>query len=234
MPRLFLATLTAGVLLTGSLAGDEKDTKDNKAPPQIVVTIVKVDAKKGEITVKYTDPKGKEVEKTYRLTEDVRLFDETGRGVKIDVFQSGSVALIVETEGKLRELRRAVLPHPGQRLSDAVNTLIEMTDADEAYVAELQRIYDTLRKLDTAKNGKIDPAALKAERERLLGARVDDLIKRLDTNKDGKISKEEAKGWLKENFDKLDLNKDGFLDRDELLKAAKEQYEAKKPQPEKK
>jgi Ca2+-binding EF-hand superfamily protein len=230
MARLFLAALTVGVLLTGPLAGDEKDTKS----PQVVVTIVKVDAKKGEITVKYAEPKGKEVEKTYRLTEDVRLLDETGRVVKVDVFQAGGAALVVETEGKLKELRRAVLPHPGQRLSEAVNTLIELTEADEANVAELQRIYDTLRKLDTGKNGKIDPVALKAERQRMLEARVDALVKRLDANKDGKISKEEAKGWLKENFDKLDLNKDGFLDRDELIKAAKEQYESKKPQPEKK
>ena len=85
MPRFFLAALTAGVLLTGGLVGDEKDAKDKKAPPQLAVRIVKVDAKKGEITVKYTEPKGKEVEKTYRLTEDVRLLDETGRVVKIDV-----------------------------------------------------------------------------------------------------------------------------------------------------
>jgi Ca2+-binding EF-hand superfamily protein len=234
MPRSFLAALALGVLLTGGLVGDEKDTKDKKAPPQIAVTVVKVDAKKGEITVKYSDAKGKEVEKTYRLAEEVRLFDETGRAAKIDVFKEGGAALVVETEGKLQELRRAVLPHPGQRLSEAVKTLIEVSDADEAYAAELQRIYDTLRKLDTGKDGKIDLAALKAERERMLGARVDDMIKRLDVNKDGKISKEEAKGWLKEHFDKLDLNKDGFLDRDELLKAAKELAEPKKPQPEKK
>jgi Ca2+-binding EF-hand superfamily protein len=234
MPRFFLAALILGVLLTANLFGDDKDTKDKKSPPPILATIVKVDAKKGEITVKFTDSKSKETEKTYTLAEEVRLFDETGRTVKIDVFQSGGSVLIVETDGKLRELRRAVPPHPGQRLSDAVKTLIEMTDVDEAYVADLQRIYDTLRKLDTDKNGKINLAALKAERERILEGRVDDLIKRLDTNKDGKISKDEAKGWVKESFDKIDLNKDGFLDRDELIKAAKEQYEAQKPQPEKK
>lgn len=234
MPRFFLAALILGVLLTPSLVGDDKDTKDKKLPPPSIGAIVKVDAKKGEITLKYTDAKGKETEKTYTLTEEVRLLDETGRSVKIDVFQTGGSVLIVETEGKLRELRQAVPPHPGHRLSESVKTLIEMTDVDEAYVAELQRIYDTLRKLDTDKNGKINLAALKAERERILEGRVDDLIKRLDTNKDSKISKEEAKGWVKENFDKIDLNKDGFLDRSELIKAAKEQYEAQKPQPEKK
>jgi Ca2+-binding EF-hand superfamily protein len=234
MPRSFLTALSVVVVLAGSLAADDKDTKDKKSPPQAAVTIVKIDAKKGEITVKYSDPKGKETEKTFRLTNDVHFFDETGRVVKIDVFQAGNDALLVESEGNLRELRRTVSPHQGRRLSDAVKILIEMTDCEDGRVDEVQRIYDMLRKMDTAKNGKIDAAALKTERERILEERVDDLIKRLDTNKDGKISKDEAKGLLKEHFDKIDMNKDGFLDRDELLKAAKERRESKNPQPEKK
>src|SRR5205823_5636435 len=146
---------------------------------------------------------------------------------KIDVFQSGGDALLVESEGKLRELRRAVRPHQGRRLSDAMKVLIEMTDCEDGCTEEVQRIYDILRKLDTGKNGKIDPEALKTAREQILAERIDDLIKRLDVNKDGKISKEEAKGLLKEHFEKIDTNKDGFLDREELLKAAKEKHETK-------
>ena len=48
------------------------------------------------------------------------------------------------------------------------------------------------------------------------------MIEDLDANKDGKISKDEARGRLKEDFDKIDLNKDGFIDREELIKAASE------------
>ena len=40
---------------------------------------------------------------------------------------------------------------------------IEMAESDANCVADLQAIYDQLRKLDTGKNGKIDQAALKAE-----------------------------------------------------------------------
>jgi Ca2+-binding EF-hand superfamily protein len=235
MPRLFLAALSAAVLLTGrALADDTKDTTGKDVGKSVSATVMKVDAKKGEITVKLTDAKGKEQEKTFKLTEDVRILDETGRVVKIDVFQAGSDALIVESEGKLREVRRAVRPHEGRRLSDHVKVLIELTDCEDGCTEEVQRIYDMLRKLDTAKDGKINPEALKAAREQLFAERVDDLIKRLDTNKDGKISKEEAKGWIKEDFDKIDTNKDGFIDREELLKAAKEKHQVKSTDPEKK
>jgi Ca2+-binding EF-hand superfamily protein len=234
MSRLLLTLFLLLSLLTGGVAADDKEKKDKDSPKPSPVVITKVDAKKGEITVKYTDAKGKEQEKTFQLSKDVRIFDETGRVATIDVFQAGHDALVLESEGKLREVRRSVRPHPGRRLSDAMKTLIEMTDSDEVYAQEVQRIYDMLRKLDTAKNGKIDPAALKAERDRILEERIDDLIKRLDANKDGKISKDEAKGLVKEHFDKLDLNKDGFLDRDELLKAAREKQETKPSQSENK
>jgi Ca2+-binding EF-hand superfamily protein len=231
MPRSSLVLLTAVVLLAGSLiAADDKNTNDKNAPKPVAATIVKVDAQKGDITVKLTDLKGKETEKTFHLTNDVRLLDETGRVVKLDVFEAGRDALIVESEGKLREVRRVVRPHEGRRLSDAVKVLIEMSDCEDGCTEEVQRIYDLLRKMDTAHNGKIDPAALKAASEKILEERVDDLIKRLDTNKDGKISKEEAKGLLKEHFDKIDTNKDGFIDREELIKAAKEKRDSKPPQ----
>lgn len=42
----------------------------------------------------------------------------------------------------------------------------------------------------------------------------------MDTNGDKKISKEEAKGRIKNNFDKLDSNNDGFIDREDLAKFA--------------
>jgi Ca2+-binding EF-hand superfamily protein len=228
MTRMFLAALPIVALLAGSLvAADDKDKKDKDAPKPTHVTISKVDAKKGVIIVKYTDDKGKEQEKTFQLTKDIQYFDETGHVAKIEVFESGTEALIIESEGKLKELRRAGRAAGPQRLSDAVRTLIEMTDAEDGYMEEVQRIYDMLRKLDTAKNGKIDPKALKAESNRILEERVQAAFDRLDTNKDGKISREEAKGLIKEHFDKIDTNKDGFIDHGELLKAAKERRDAK-------
>jgi Ca2+-binding EF-hand superfamily protein len=229
MPQSFRAALTVMALLAGSsLSAGEGEKKDKESAKPANATITKIDANKGEITLKVTGESGKIQEKTFRLTDDVRLLDETGRVVHIAVFESGNDALVVESEGKLVELRR--VPNRGrtQQLSDAVRTRIELTDCEEGCMEDLQKIYDMLRKLDTEKNGKLDPKALKIEADNLLQERVKEAFSRLDTNKDGKISKEEARGLIKEHFDRIDTNKDGSIDFDELLKAAKERRESKR------
>lgn len=106
-----------------------------------------------------------------------------------------------------------------RRPSDVVFLLIETSDADEESVAELQKLYDVLRKLDKNNDGKIDTDALKAAREQMIDDRVERIFKDLDTDQDGKISKDEAKGRIKEHFDRLDADKDGFITKDELRKA---------------
>ena len=235
MSRTLLAGLVVLILLVGNLGAAQDQEQPQKDFPQHTrVTITKIDAKKGEITVKYTDDKGKEEHKTFKLTREVKIFDETGRVAAIDVFESGDEALILATQGQLKELRLLAEAPPGQRLSDAVKTLIEMTDCEQGCVLEVQRIYDMLRKLDTGKNGKIDPAALKAEREHIVAERVKKIFDRLDTNRDGKISKDEAKGLIKEHFGKIDRNGDGVITYEELLQAAQEKQASKAPNPEKK
>jgi hypothetical protein len=69
-------------------------------------TITKVDAKEGTVTVKMMDKEGKEVEKTFQLTEDVEYIDTTGRVASLDVFQSGDQVLFIEREGKIKELKK--------------------------------------------------------------------------------------------------------------------------------
>jgi Ca2+-binding EF-hand superfamily protein len=96
-------------------------------------------------------------------------------------------------------------------------------------MGDLQKIYDTLRKLDTAKNGKLDPNAVKSAAESILQERVNDAFNRLDTNKDGKIGKDEARGLIKEHFNRIDTNHDGFIEHDELLKAARERRDHRSP-----
>ena len=92
MWRSVLVSL-AGVVLAGNLhAAQHKERPPSDTPKHTQVIITKIDAKSGEITVKYTDAAGKERHKTFRLTRDVKILDETGRVVTLDVFESGSDA----------------------------------------------------------------------------------------------------------------------------------------------
>ncbi len=112
MSRSSLSILTVLFLLpASSMAAAAQDKKDSAH--HNTVTITKIDAGKGAITVKYLDDKGKPREKTYQLTEDIRLLDETGRVANIGLFASGDEALIIETAGKLREVRRAAYRRSG-------------------------------------------------------------------------------------------------------------------------
>jgi hypothetical protein len=118
---LRLAAVFAFLLGTTALAQNQNpNAKDNKAEKAVKdtdnkdlkkdkgerATITDVDAKKGTITVRMKDKDGKEQTRTFRLTEDVRMFDSTGRVAAIDVFRSGDEILVVEQEGKLREVRQ--------------------------------------------------------------------------------------------------------------------------------
>ncbi|SDH88421.1 MBL fold metallo-hydrolase [Winogradskyella thalassocola] len=47
------------------------------------------------------------------------------------------------------------------------------------------------------------------------------MLENMDTNNDGKISKSEARGKLKDNFNKRDQNKDGYITEDELTKRSR-------------
>jgi len=115
--------------------------------------------------------------------------------------------------------------HPPRRPSDMVYILVEMSDCDECCCDEVQRAYDILRKLDKNGDGKINADELQAMREGLLKERVDMLFKALDQNQDGRISRDEARGHVREDFDRLDANKDGYVDRQELLRAAEKRPE---------
>src|SRR5262249_4856658 len=140
MSRSLLAGLLL-ILLVGNLrTAQDKEQPQKDFPQYTRVTITKIDAKKGEITVKYTDDKGKEEHKTFKLTRDVKIFDETGRIAAIDVFESGDAALILAAQGQLKEMRHPAEAPPAPHLSDAVKTLIEMTDCEQGCVLEVQRI----------------------------------------------------------------------------------------------
>ena len=46
------------------------------------------------------------MEKTFKLAEDIRYMDSTGKVAAVDVFTSGDYVLIVEREGKIHEMKK--------------------------------------------------------------------------------------------------------------------------------
>jgi hypothetical protein len=108
MLRVFLGAAAVLALCAGGLVADDKD--QGKNTPQkgkhARATITKVDPKNGTVTVRMKDKQGKEVEKTFRLTEEVRYIDSTGRVAAADIFRNGDQVLVVEEEGRLKEMRK--------------------------------------------------------------------------------------------------------------------------------
>ncbi len=87
---------------------DTKDTnKDKNKGKHAHATITKVDAKNHTITVRMKNKEGKEETRTFKLTEDIQYLDSTGRVAAVDVFRSGDEVLVIEEEGRLKEVKKA-------------------------------------------------------------------------------------------------------------------------------
>ena len=70
----------------GAFAQATKDTKDTKNKGKHArATITKVDAKNGTVTVRMKNKEGKEETRTFKLAEDIRYLDSTGRVAAIAV-----------------------------------------------------------------------------------------------------------------------------------------------------
>src|SRR5690242_14241940 len=107
MARVILAALLGLTLCLGAAADDQKTDKKKDSDKGHEATITKIDAKNHTVTVKMEDKSGKEMERTFKLTEEVRYADSTGKVVAVDVFKSGDYVLVVEADGKLKELRQS-------------------------------------------------------------------------------------------------------------------------------
>jgi uncharacterized protein YigE (DUF2233 family) len=106
MLRAFLLSTAVLFAMTLALKADDKEKRDKDTKKPTEATVTNVDAKKGQITLKMKDSTGKETEKTFNLTADVRMLDDKGNAVAIDVFRSGNEVLVIEREGKLAQLQK--------------------------------------------------------------------------------------------------------------------------------
>ncbi len=89
---------------TGQQSQYQKADQTHKGEKEAKIT--SVDAKKGTVTVQMTDANGKQTEKTFHLTGEVRYFDSTGRVAAADIFRTGDSVLVLEEEGHLKQLRK--------------------------------------------------------------------------------------------------------------------------------
>ncbi len=123
MLRLSVCSVMAlAILVGGLLAAEPNQTtndKNNEASKSATAdhakkahhghraTITNVNPKEGTVTVRMKGKDGKEVNRTFHLTEDVRVIDDnTGKVAGLDVFRSGDEVLVVESKGHLREFHR--------------------------------------------------------------------------------------------------------------------------------
>ncbi len=107
MLRVSVYSLALVFLMAGFTRADDQN-KRNAAKDkgkQQKATITKVDQKNHSITIKMKNKEGKDVEKTFKLTEDVEYLDSTGRVATLDIFRSGDDVLVIEREGKLVQVQ---------------------------------------------------------------------------------------------------------------------------------
>jgi len=106
MFRAVIGSLGVLVLCVALVSADDsKDKKNTKDSKHSKAKIVKVDAKKGTVTLKMNKD-GKDVEKTFKLAEDIRYMDSTGKVAVADIFVSGDDVLVLEREGRIKEIKK--------------------------------------------------------------------------------------------------------------------------------
>jgi putative membrane protein len=108
-------------------------------------TITRVDPKKRIVDVKMPSD-GKDVEKTFKLDENIEYVDNTGKVASADIFNSGDDVLIVESEGTISQMKKkgnaeaATKPDVKNTTSDGGKTADQtfIQTADQIDMAEVK------------------------------------------------------------------------------------------------
>ena len=121
----------------------------------------------------------------------------------------------------------------GQRTPPSPEEIIKQSDKNEdgqISMDEADRMLKRdFKRLDSNKDGQLSLEELKAGKKNARSQQgrqgqrrsTEQIFADLDGDEDGKISKKEAKGPLKQHFDKIDTDEDGFITKEELEKAPK-------------
>jgi hypothetical protein len=101
----------ADMFLTGDLVlfveNDGQISKLKKHGKE--ATITKLDGGGKTATVK-TRQEGKDVEKTFKLADEIEYMDSTGKVANVEIFTSGDLVLYVESEGQITKLKKCEKP----------------------------------------------------------------------------------------------------------------------------
>jgi hypothetical protein len=150
-----------GVGVASAVADKATDKKAMEA------RIVKVDARNGTVNVKMQED-GKEVDKTFKLAENIEYMDSNGKIANVDLFTSGDMVLIVAADGQITRMTKKAKAAPGTKaeLTRAMHKCLDEFDGKckemEARIgkAEGQAKKDLEKTLAAAKV-KRDAAAVK-------------------------------------------------------------------------
>lgn len=181
MLRIFMS-LALTCLLTGVIAtaSDNTKTATNNQGQQATTnntgnnqgqqaTITKVDAKNQTVTVRMKDKNGRENNRTFKLTGDIRYFDSTGKAIAVDLFRSGDEVLVVEAEGHLRSLQHHANTGGTTQVSQqSGNTGIKSGQTDQSFVKAATEIDLTEMKLGKLAESQAQTPAVKKYGERLV------------------------------------------------------------------
>jgi uncharacterized protein YceH (UPF0502 family) len=110
---MFRAAVCSTAVLVFLIVGVSRaqDPQDKASHKGTKATITKVNPQKGTVTVRMKNKSGKEEERTFHLTGDVEMLDSNGNVAAVDIFRSGDEVLVVEAQGKLKQLRKSHAEH---------------------------------------------------------------------------------------------------------------------------
>ena len=104
----------------GTAVAQEKTDKKAKE-----AKITKLDAKKGTVSVKMKgkDKDAPEIEKTFKLAEEIEYMDSTGKVATALIFTSGDMVFIIEEEGTVSKMKMKEKAPATKKTADTTKVL---------------------------------------------------------------------------------------------------------------
>lgn len=214
MLRALLCSVPVLALIAaGSPAADEKPDRAG-----VNGVVVKVDAAHHAVTVRLKDAEGKEVEKTFRLSDNADVTDESGKAVGLDALEAGAAVTLVEKAGRLIELRRA--RKEDRRTFDADRFLADYDRNKDGFIQREElprRLRYAFDQVDTNKDGKLSREELVAGAFYLHPRRrPSDVVNILIEAGDADAEARQELQTMYDQLRKLDKNHDGKIDAEEV------------------